>query len=68
MSVIATAADAGYRMFIVLSGITDSLRTQTQAWLDQVLVGTEPDERRVGGGSPCRTRTSPTAPSMPRTC
>lgn len=52
MSVIAKAADAGYRMFIVLSGITDSLRSQTQARLDEVLVGdqrarwhwlTEPD-------------------------
>ena len=45
MSVIAKAADAGYRMFIVLSGITDNLRSQTQARLDQVLVGAEPDER-----------------------
>ena len=45
MSVIAKAADAGYRMFIVLSGITDSLRSQTQARLDQVLVGAESDER-----------------------
>ena len=45
MSVIAKAADAGYRMFIVLSGITDNLRSQTQARLDQVLVGAESDER-----------------------
>ena len=45
MSVIAKAADAGYRMFIVLSGITDNLRSQTQARLDQVLVGADPDER-----------------------
>jgi hypothetical protein len=45
MSVMAKAADAGYRMFIVLSGITDSLRSQTQARVDQVLVGAEPDLR-----------------------
>jgi Z1 domain len=45
MSVIAKAADAGYRMFIVLSGITDNLRSQTQARLDQALVGAESDER-----------------------
>jgi hypothetical protein len=45
MSVMAKAADAGYRMFIVLSGITDSLRSQTQARVDQILVGTEPDLR-----------------------
>lgn len=45
MSVIAKAADAGYRMFIVLSGITDNLRSQTQARLDQLLVGAEPEPR-----------------------
>jgi hypothetical protein len=38
MSVIAKAADAGYKVFIVLSGITDSLRTQTQSRVDEVLV------------------------------
>jgi Z1 domain len=41
MSVIAKAADRGYRMFVVLSGITDSLRSQTQARLDEILVGEE---------------------------
>jgi hypothetical protein len=35
---IAKAADAGYRLFIVLSGIHDGLRQQTQARLDQQLV------------------------------
>jgi len=45
MSVIAKAADAGYRLFIVLSGITDGLRSQTQERLDQVLVGADPKER-----------------------
>jgi hypothetical protein len=39
MSVIAKAADVGYRLFIVLSGITDNLRAQTQQRLEEVLVG-----------------------------
>lgn len=39
ISVIAKAADAGYRLFIVLSGTTDSLRNQTQERIDEVLVG-----------------------------
>jgi hypothetical protein len=45
MSVIAKAADAGYRMFIILSGVTDNLRSQTQARVDEMLVGLAPDER-----------------------
>lgn len=44
MSVIAKAADVGYRLIIVLSGITDNLRQQTQERLDDYLVG------------PCQTR------------
>jgi hypothetical protein len=39
MSVIAKAADVGYRLFIVLSGITDNLRSQTQVRLEENLVG-----------------------------
>jgi hypothetical protein len=39
MSVIAKAADVGYRCFIVLSGVTDNLRSQTQARIDEVVVG-----------------------------
>src|SRR5690606_10539650 len=42
MAVIAKAAAAGYRMVIVLSGITDSLRSQTQQRLDEQLVGDNP--------------------------
>lgn len=38
-SVIAKSADVGYRLFIVLSGITDNLRTQTQDRLQKTLVG-----------------------------
>ena len=41
-SVIAKAADAGYRFFIVLSGIHDGLRQQTQARLDEQLVAPKP--------------------------
>lgn len=45
MSVIAKSADAGYRVFIILSGITDNLRSQTQARVDEMLVGMSPEER-----------------------
>lgn len=38
-AVMARAADAGYRMIIVLSGIHDALRTQTQVRLEDELVG-----------------------------
>jgi Z1 domain len=37
--VIAKAADAGYRLVIVLSGMTDLLRNQTQRRLDKELIG-----------------------------
>jgi hypothetical protein len=39
--VIAKAADAGYRLVIVLSGTTDLLRNQTQRRLDKELIGKE---------------------------
>lgn len=39
---IAKAADAGYRMFIVLSGVHNSLRRQTQLRIDDHLVNREP--------------------------
>lgn len=38
-SVIAKAADVGYRVFIVLSGVTDGLRAQTQERIDEALLG-----------------------------
>jgi hypothetical protein len=38
-AVAARAADVGYRLIIILSGIHDSLRNQTQRRLDQELVG-----------------------------
>lgn len=39
--VIAKAADAGYRLIIVLGGMLDVLRSQTQRRLDKELVGRE---------------------------
>jgi hypothetical protein len=38
-AVAARAVDAGYRMIVVLSGIHDSLRSQTQVRLEDELVG-----------------------------
>jgi hypothetical protein len=42
-SVIAKAADAGYRLFVVLSGIHDGLRQQTQERLEAQLVHRTPE-------------------------
>lgn len=42
-SVIAKAADAGYRLFIVLAGMHNSLRAQTQERLSQQLVDQNPE-------------------------
>ncbi|MGV0656685.1 Z1 domain-containing protein [Mycolicibacterium thermoresistibile] len=39
---IAKAADAGYRMFIILSGVHNSLRRQTQLRIDEHLVNRQP--------------------------
>jgi hypothetical protein len=39
MGLISKAADAGYRLFIILSGITDNLRSQTQERIEEVLLG-----------------------------
>lgn len=39
ISLAAKAADAGYKLIIILSGITDNLRTQTQDRVDSTLVG-----------------------------
>lgn len=43
MSVIAKAADAGYKLIIVLSGITDNLRQQTQARISEYVVAPSQD-------------------------
>jgi hypothetical protein len=41
-AVISKAADINYRMFVVLSGLTNSLRNQTQARLETELVNLNP--------------------------
>ena len=41
---IAKAADAGYRLFIVLSGVHNSLRRQTQVRLNEQLCALQPTE------------------------
>ena len=41
-SVIAKAADAGYKLFIVLSGMSNALREQTQARLQAQLIDPKP--------------------------
>lgn len=47
-AVAARAVDAGYRIVIVLSGIHDSLRNQTQSRLESELIGRQGD----GGATP----------------
>ena len=44
MSVIAKAADAGFRLIIVLTGITENLRQQTQDRLDKQLLDAHPEK------------------------
>jgi Z1 domain len=43
-AVIAKAADVGYKFFVVLSGIHNLLRTQTQVRLERELVDLNPEE------------------------
>ena len=52
-SLIAKAADRGYRLLIVLSGIHNSLRSQTQRRLDLEL-GLVPDPKGVGLPEPAQ--------------
>lgn len=42
MATIAKAADEGYRVFIILAGMTDSLRVQTQSRIEQDLTNHRP--------------------------
>lgn len=51
-AVAARAADAGYRMVIVLSGIHDSLRSQTQSRLEHELTGSSQNGRLQEGQRP----------------
>ena len=53
MGVIAKAADAGYKFIIVIAGIHNNLRKQTQERIDEGFVGrsSDPEDRkRVGVG------------------
>ena len=78
---IAKAADAGYRLFIVLSGVHNSLRRQTQLRIDEQLVERHPDtlgraDRRTprlrqageGPAAPWALRTFAASRSSRRTC
>lgn len=57
----ARAADAGYRIVIVLSGIHDSLRNQTQNRLERELTGHQaPGQPRAERGREWISLTSPT--------
>lgn len=44
--------DAGYKVFIVLAGIHNSLRSQTQLRLDQDVIGYDSQKARVGDEMP----------------
>lgn len=46
---ICKAVDAGYKVVIVLAGLHNNLRSQTQMRLDEGFLGYETDEREVGG-------------------
>jgi hypothetical protein len=50
---VAKAADAGYKFIIVLAGIHNNLRTQTQERIDEAFIGrsSDPEDRRnIGVG------------------
>ena len=57
--VIAKAADAGYRLIIVLAGTVDVLREQTQRRLDKEMIGRELLEKSSGSGLPNEYRNDP---------
>lgn len=47
LSLIAKAADAGYRFFIILTGITNNLRKQTQLRIEEDLVNVTPQWQKL---------------------
>lgn len=57
-AVAARAADAGYRLFIILSGIHDALRNQTQVRLERELVGVSEDGQVPRGWTLLTSRTA----------
>lgn len=46
---ICKAVDSGYKVVIVLAGLHNNLRSQTQMRLDEGFLGYETEEREVGG-------------------
>lgn len=49
-ALICKALDAGYRLVIVLAGLHDDLRTQTQIRLDEEVLGYDQFSKKVGVG------------------
>lgn len=47
LSLIAKAADAGYRFFIILTGITNNLRKQTQLRIEEDLINVTPQWQKL---------------------
>jgi hypothetical protein len=47
IGVVCKAADAGYKLIVVLAGIHNSLRSQTQLRLDQGFIGYDTQKRRL---------------------
>ena len=58
-SLICKAADSGYKVIILLTGITNSLRSQTQERIDHAFLGHRSDDgpsiesQRIGAGKFC---------------
>lgn len=50
LGLITKAADAGYKIFIVIAGVTNSLRKQTQMRVDEGFIGYDVDKNPVGVG------------------
>lgn len=48
LGLITKAADAGYKVFIVIAGVTNSLRKQTQMRIDEGFIGFDVDKKPVG--------------------
>jgi len=46
-ALICKAADAGYRLIVVLAGMHDSLRSQTQSRLDEEFLGFDTQQRSI---------------------
>lgn len=52
LAILDKAADAGYRLIIVLAGNTESLRQQTQVRVDEGFIGRDSRTAGVGSGVP----------------